>query len=79
MASFNTADSPRVGITTYWSAPFIRQLLNFPYGLRPEVADALIEQERALMEFKAWETDGTSDEFGARWARPGKDKTGEMR
>ena len=54
-ASLNTGDSPRVGITTYWSAPFIRQLLNFPYGLRPEVADALTEHERALMGFKAWD------------------------
>ena len=70
---------PRVGITTYWSAPFIRQLLNFPYGLRPEVADALTEHERALMGFKAWETYGTSDEFGSAWARPGKDNTGELR
>ena len=78
-ASLNTADSPRVGITTYWSAPFIRQLLNFPFGLRPEVADALTEHERALMGFKAWETYGTSDEFGTDWARPGKDNTGELR
>ena len=54
-------------------------MLNFPYGLRPEVADALTEHERALMGFKAWETYGTSDEFGAEWARPGKDNTGELR
>ena len=78
-ASLNTGDSPRVGITTYWSAPFIRQLLNFPYGLRPEVADALTEHERSLMGFRTWETYGTSDEFGADWARPGKDNTGELR
>ena len=78
-ASLNTGDAPRVGITTYWTAPFIRQLLNFPYGLRPEVADDLTENERALMGFKAWETYGTSDEFGAAWARPGKDNTGELR
>ena len=40
-ASLNVAQGPRVGITTYWSAPFLRQLLNFPYGLRPEVAAEL--------------------------------------
>ena len=78
-ASLNTGNSPRVGITTYWTAPYIRQLLNFPYGLRPEVADALSEHERALMGFRTWETYGTSDEFGAQWARPGKDNTGELR
>ena len=78
-ASLNTGNSPRVGITTYWTAPFIRQLLNFPYGLRPEIADALSEHERALMGFRTWETYGTSDEFGAEWARPGKDNTGTLR
>ena len=78
-ASLNTGNSPREGIRTYWTAPFIRQLLNFPYGLRPEVADTLSEHERALMGFRTWETYGTSDEFGAVWARPGKDNTGELR
>ena len=57
----------------------VRQLLNFPYGLRPEVADDLTEHERALMGFKTWETYGTSDEFGAEWVRPGKDNLGERR
>lgn len=60
-------------------APYIRQLLNFPYGLRPEVADDLSEHERALMGFRTWETYGTSDEFGAEWARPGKKNMGELR
>ena len=69
-ASLNTGNSPRVGITTYWTAPYIRQLLNFPYGLRPEVADALSEHERALMGFRTLETYGTSDEFGAQWGSP---------
>ena len=29
--------------------------------------------------FKTRETYGTSDEFGAEWARPGKDNMGELR
>ena len=78
-ASLNIGNSPRVGITTYWTAPYIRQLLNFPYGLRPEVAEDLSEHERALMGFRTWETYGTSDQFGAEWARPGKDNMGELR
>ena len=44
----------------------------------PEVETALSEHERALMGFKTWQTYGTSDEFGAEWARPGKDNMGEM-
>ncbi|MBN36545.1 MAG: hypothetical protein CMM46_17555 [Rhodospirillaceae bacterium] len=78
-ASLNTGTTPRVGITTYWAAPFLRQLLNFTYGLRPEVTADLSDQERALMGFKPWSTYGTSDEFGADWARPGKDNVGELK
>ncbi len=78
-ASLNTGNSPRVGITTYWTAPFIRQLLNFPYGLRPEVAAELSEHERALMGFKIWNTYGATDDFGAQWARPGPETMGILK
>ncbi len=77
-ASLNTDTGPRIGITTYWSAPFLRQLLNFPYGLRPEVARDLTPAERALMGFRVWNTYGASDDFEAEWARPGTDNTGEL-
>ena len=77
-ASINTDTGPRAGITTYWSAPFLRQLLNFPYGLRPEVTADLTESERGLMGFRVWNTYGTSDEFEAEWARPGCDNTGVL-
>lgn len=78
-ASLNVADGPRVGITTYWSAPFLRQLLNFPYGLRPEVAADLDARERALMGFRVWNSYGASDEFAAEWARPGAENTGVLK
>ena len=39
----------------------------------------LREHERALMGFRTWETYGTSDQFGAEWARPGKGNMGELR
>lgn len=77
-ASLNTGTGPRIGITTYWSAPFLRQLLNFPYGLRPEVAADLTEHERGLMGFRTWSTYGTSDNFESEWARPGSDNTGPL-
>ena len=48
-ASLNTGTGSRIGITTCWSACFPRQLLNFPYGLRPEVAADLTEHECGLM------------------------------
>lgn len=78
-ASLNTGNTPRVGITTYWTAPFIRQLLNFPYGLRPEVTSELNDHERALMGFKPWNTYGATDDFGDEWARPGPETTGVLK
>ena len=78
-ASLNTGNGPRLGITTYWCAPFCRQLLNFTYGLRPEVAAALTEQERALMGFKVWGTYGSTGDFDADWASPGAQNLGELK
>jgi ectoine hydroxylase-related dioxygenase (phytanoyl-CoA dioxygenase family) len=78
-ASINTGNSPRLGITTYWGAPFCRQLLNFTYGLRPEVAADLSEEERALMGFKVWGTYGSTGDFNSPWASPGEQNLGEMK
>ncbi len=78
-ASLNTGNTPRLGITTYWGAPFCRQLLNFTYGLRPEVAADLSEAERALMGYRIWNTYGATGDFSTEWASPGKDNPGEMK
>ena len=77
-ASLNTGNSPRLGITTFWGAPFCRQLLNFTYGLRPEVAAGLSDAERALMGWKIWSSYGSTGDFNAEWATPGEMNAGEM-
>jgi len=77
-ASLNTGNEPRLGITTYWGAPFLRQLLNFPYGLRPEVAADLNEHERGLMGYRVWESYGATGNFNAEWATPGSQNLGEL-
>lgn len=78
-ASLNTGNTPRLGITTYWGAPFCRQLINFTYGLRPEVTASLTEAERALMGFKVWGTYGSTGDFNSPWASPGEDNLGELK
>jgi len=78
-ASLNTGNGPRLGITTYWCAPFCRQLLNFTYGTRPEVAAGLTEQERALMGYKVWGTYGSTGDFDAEWASPGAENLGALK
>ena len=77
-AGFNTGNAPRLGITTYWGAPFLRQLLNFPYGLRPEVAADLSERERGLMGYRIWQSYGATGNFNAEWATPGDKNLGEL-
>ncbi|MDE0242930.1 MAG: hypothetical protein OXQ84_22455 [bacterium] len=77
-ASLNTATDPRIGITTYRSAPFLRQPLNLPYGLRPDVAAGLTEHERGLMGFRTWSTYGTSEDFESERLRPSSDNTGPL-
>ena len=77
-ASLNTGTTPRMGITTHWCAPFMRQLLNFTYGLRPDVADDLSEHERSVMGFRVWSTYGATGDFNADWATPGAENLGEL-
>ena len=77
-ASLNTGNTPRLGITTYWGAPFLRQLLNFTYGLRPEVAADLNENERSLMGYRIWSSYGATGHFDAEWATPGHENLGEL-
>jgi len=78
-ASLNTSNGPRVGITTYWVAPFIRQLLNFTYGTRPEVAADLSDHERGLMGYRIWSTYGSTGDFDAEWATPGEENLGALK
>ena len=56
----------------------MRQLLNFTYGLKPEVASDLSEHERSVMGFKVWSTYGATGDFNADWASPGDKNLGEM-
>jgi len=78
-ASLNTRRTSRIGITTYWAAPFIRHLLNFTYGTRSEVIAGLSDHERALMGFGPWSTYGSIGDFNAKRASPGDENTGELK
>jgi ectoine hydroxylase-related dioxygenase (phytanoyl-CoA dioxygenase family) len=77
-SSLNTSKGPRLGATSYWGAPFCRQLINFTYGLRPEVAADLSQEERALYGFKSWSNYGWTGTNGSEWAHPGEGNLGEL-
>jgi len=74
----NTGDSPRFGLTTFFSAPVIRSLTNMTYGTRPEVFDDLDDEMKRLLGFAPWNGWGATDEPNAAFARPGVETVGEV-
>ena len=70
----NDGNAPRIGITATYCGPQFRQLQNFTCGLRPEAQAALSEEMRALLGFELWQSYGATDDFEARFARPGYER-----
>ncbi|MBT6512269.1 MAG: phytanoyl-CoA dioxygenase family protein [Alphaproteobacteria bacterium] len=77
-ASLNTGTAPRVGVTTYWGAPFLRQLMNFTYGLKQEVVEAFDDEERRTHGFLCWSSYGSTGSAERGWAQPGEKNIGEL-
>ena len=67
----NRSDAPRVGVQTSYCAVQIRQLRNFTLGLPPEVQASLSDERRSLLGFGLWLSYGATDDYDAKFARPG--------
>ncbi len=57
----NRSNATRIGLTTNFCAPQMRQQENLLLGTAPEVLDALDDDLRALLGFKAWEGYGATE------------------
>ncbi|MFT5111965.1 MAG: ectoine hydroxylase-related dioxygenase (phytanoyl-CoA dioxygenase family) [Parasphingorhabdus sp.] len=77
-ADLNTSDAPRYGITTYYGAPQFRQMLNFTYGMKNEVADSLSRKSRSLLGFKPWGGYGATGDQHAESIVRGDQQIGEL-
>lgn len=77
-ADLNTSDVPRYGITTYYGAPQFRQMLNFTYGMRDEVADNLNAKSKSLLGFKPWGGYGATGDQNAECIVRGDQQIGEL-
>lgn len=75
-AGVNVADSARVGLTTYFCGPMIRQLTNHVYGLRSEIKSTMSEEFLALLGFKPWSSYGMTDDPSCAVAKPGDETAG---
>ena len=77
-AGANDSDVPRAGISTYFAGPQFRQLVNLPYGTRPDVAAGLTEADRRLFGYAIWEGIGNTGGAMSGEAEPGIDKPGVL-
>ena len=77
-AGLNTSTEPRVGITTYFCGPMIRQLTNMVYGTRTDVREAATDEFLDLLGFKPWSTYGMTDDPSCAVAKPGDETAAEM-
>ena len=78
-AGLNTSDGPRVGITTYFCGPMVRQLSNGTYGTRTEVRDALASDLLELLGFTPFSSYGMTDDPSTAFAEPGDRTEGILR
>jgi ectoine hydroxylase-related dioxygenase (phytanoyl-CoA dioxygenase family) len=75
-SGLNTSDGARVGVTTYFAGPMIRQLGNLVYGTRGEVRSELPDELLALIGFKPFNSYGMTDDPGNDLIRHGDDTAG---
>ncbi|MGI9607932.1 MAG: phytanoyl-CoA dioxygenase family protein [Acidimicrobiales bacterium] len=78
-AGVNTSDSPRVGVTTYFCGPMVRQLGNQVHGLRTDVRAEVDEDFLALLGFRPFSSYGMTDDPGDAIVRAGDETVGELR
>ena len=78
-AGQNTSTGSRVGVTTYFCGPMIRQLTNGVWGLRSEVRDRRSSDDLALLGHRPWSSYGMTDDPDADVAAAGDDTAGVMR
>lgn len=74
----NTADGPRLGLTTFFCAPVVRALTNMTYATRPDVLAELDDEMKRLLGFAPWNGYGATDEPNADFVRPGIETVGEL-
>ena len=77
-ADLNRSITPRYAVSTYYCAPQIRQMANFPYGTRPEVMQSLTPELRALLGLKPWGGYGATGDPGSTLITPGEHNLGAL-
>ena len=74
----NVTDQPRIGLTTNFCAPQMRQQENFLLGTSPEVLAGASEELRELIGFKAWQGYGGYEDSN-QWVAQNRPALGELK
>lgn len=74
-AAANQSDKERHTVLVLYTGPQFRQIANFAYGLRPEVASGLTDGARDVLGYRLWNGYGATEDYGATYATPGSDNT----
>lgn len=77
-AGLNVTDQPRVGITSYFCGPMVRQLTNLTYGLHSKVKAELDDDYLALLGFKPFSGYGMTDHPSCDVASSGDETAGVL-
>ena len=76
--SLNQSGRPRPAVLMGYTGPQFRPILNFPFGLRSEVAEKLPDDVRKILGFRVRNGYGATDDFSALFATPGRENTGSL-
>lgn len=70
----NRSAAPRIGISATYCGPQFRQLQNHALALTPDAQAALSDEMRELLGFRLFSSYGATDDYRARFARPGYER-----
>ena len=70
----NRSAAPRIGISATYCGPQFRQLQNHALALTPGAQAALSDEMRELLGFRLFSSYGATDDYQARFARPGYER-----
>ena len=78
-AAPNLSNQSRYTVLLGYTGPQFRPILNYPFGLRPEVADSLSDEMRDVLGYKIWNGYGATNDFTSRHATGGMENTGVLK
>ncbi len=78
-AAPNVSNKPRYTALLGYTGPQFRPILNYPFGLRPEVAESLADEMRDVLGYRVWNGYGATNDFTSKYATGGSGNTGILK